>query len=266
MPLTARTGDDAQMTHRRPYFAGFDLSQAIKTLPFGVSLPMAGEIARGCADHAISLQVEVAQGATRENSQVMASSVTPADACNCVFRYPSQCSWPGIVPTAPAALSFFPYFLRENAQIIADPRRISVRRLPLVKTMTCSPRIDQGTKGKSRCDFLKLRRSHVSPLVALRPVATRRWNRVSLAPVPVQARPSLRVATPQPVRLSVQASIWRTARPTQKNATNLTSAPLRAQPMNRTIKAHLGLGGFLLSLSARDARADHEPEGTFDVQ
>jgi len=250
----------------RPYSAGIRRFDSAKGLPFGMSLPTTDETARDGADTAANPKAEVAPGATRENSQHMASMVTPLDACNSVFRYPSQCSRPGIVPTAPAAFSFFPYFLGENAQIAADQRRIFARRLSMVKTMACSPQRNQETKGNSRCNFSRLQRSHVSPLAGWRPVATPRSNRAYLVLAPVQARPSSPVAMQRQLRLLGQAPTCFTAKPTQKNVTDLTPAPLRAQPMNRTIKAHLGLGGFLLPLSARDARVDHEPEGTFDVQ
>lgn len=254
------------MSLSQPYSADFQPHATCEGMPFGMSSPMVRKIARDSADNLTIVKAEVARGVTRENSQDMASTATPADVCNCVFRYPSQSSWPGTVPTAPAAISLSPYFQSADARVIADRQAGNRHELRALKSVAFSRHTQSGTRGKSRCEFSRLRRSHVSPSVALRPVATRRLNRVSLAPVQVQARPLSQAATPKQQPLSAQQPTWPTARPIQNAATNLTSAPLRAQPMNRTIKAHLGLGGFLLPLSSQQACADHEPEGTFDVQ
>lgn len=256
----------------QPNFAGFSPCPSVQAAPFGISLPMARKIARDSADEAVAPKAVLARGATRENSKVMASPATPEDACNCVFRYPSQRSWPGTVPTAPAATHLIPCFTGSDARAIADHATVSDRQLRGPRSVAFSRHTQSATRGKSRCEFSKLRRSHVSPSVALRPVATQRWNKGCSAQAPVQARPLSQVATQPRAQSLARAPMCSTARPIRNAATKLTSAPLRAQPMKMTTKAPRGPGGFLLPRSLPGpSRLNDGPrlarkEGTFDVQ
>jgi len=254
------------MSLSRPNFAGFSHAKGAQHVGCGMSSPMSVEIARDSADTLGVPQAVLACESSRENSNGMAFTATPTNACNCVFRYPSQRSWPGIVPTAPAAPSFRPYFLGKNARVIADHVAISARRLPARQSVACSRRTQKGTRGSSRCEFSKLRRSQRSPSVALQPVATQRWSKVCWAQAPVQAQPLSRAATPKPVPSSARAQTCFIAKPTPANATDLTAATFGSQPWNSAIKTACGFGGFLLPKPVRATRMGQEPEGTFDVQ
>lgn len=255
------------MSLSRPYSAGFCGFATANRAIFGASLPTHAEIARDSADMMGAPEAVLAWGGLGANSERMALTATPANACsNCVFRYPSQCSWPGTVPTAPAALSVKPCPSRPYAQGIADLSVNSQRGLPVRKSVASSRRTNKGTRGKSRCEFSRLQRSHVSPLAAWRPVVTRRLNRVCLAPVPALAQPLLLAAMPKPQPSSARVPMCSTARLTQVAATDLTAATLGSQPLNTATKAVCGSGGFLLPKPLRVSRRGHEPEGTFDVQ
>lgn len=260
------------MSRRQPYSADFQPAMPRPLGGFGMSLPIAGKIARDSADKAIAPKAVLARGATRENSKVMTSPATPEDVCNCVFRYPSQSSWFGTVPTVPAAPSFSASCDGSDARAIADLKPQLQGRLPAGSGVALSRYTQSGTRGKSRCEFSKLRRSHVSPSVALRPVATRHWNKACLVQAPVQARPLSQVATPNQARSLARAPMCSTARPIRNAATKLTSASSQAHSMIVTTRAPRGLGGFLLPRSmSGPARLNTGPrrarkEGTLDVQ
>lgn len=260
------------MNIRQPYSADFQPVMTAAVSSLGMSLPMARKIARDSADQAIAPKAVLARGATRENSKLMTSPATPEDVCNCVFRYPSQSSWSGTVPTAPAAPSFSASRYGPDARAIADLKPQLQRHLPVWSGVAWSRYTQSGTRGKSRCEFLKLRRSHVSPSVALRPAATRRWNRACSVQAPVQARPLSRVAMPSQARSLAQAPMCFTARPIRNAATKLTSASSQAHPMIVTTRAPRVFGGFLLPRSmSGPARLNTGPrrarkEGTLDVQ
>lgn len=239
--------------------------RASKRAVLGVSLPMDMEIARENADVDSRHHAEIASDGSGANSKVKVSTVTPIDAGNSVLRYPSQCSWPGIVPTAPAADISLP----KNTRQAADPRparAIRLHRAGRVASFGCT---HKQTRGYSRCDYLRLRRSHVSPLAGLQPVAIQRLNRACLAQARAQVRLLSPVGMPQPALSSVQASTCSTARTTRANVTKPTSAPIAAQPINTTTKPYRGLGGFFMPrrlTAPLHLIKGHEPEGTFDVQ
>lgn len=256
----------------QPNFAGFSPRQFVQTVPLGMSLPMARKIARDSADKAIAPKAVLAWDATRENSKVMAFPATPENACNCVFRYPSQRSWPGTVPTAPAATLSTPCFVGADARVIADHKGVFDRQLRRVRSVAFSRHTQSGTRGKSRCEFSKLRRSQGSPSVALRPVATRHLNKACLALALVQVQPLSLAATPKQQQSLVQVPMCSTVRPIRNAATKLTSASFQTQPMMMTTKAPHGLGGFLLQRSLPEPSRLNKgstlarKEGTFDVQ
>ena len=233
----------------RPNPAGFSAIASAEKVCFGMSLPMNREIARDSADNLIKPKAEVARRNTRKNSKDMASAATLADVCNSVFRYPSQRSWRGTVPTASAASSFSAEKINNNARQIADLCTEYDLHFTASLAMAVSPPTTKGKRGNSRCAFSKSQRSHASHLAGWRPVATQRWNKVCLAQVPVRVRPLLPVATPQPVPLSAPPQTWPTAKPIQTAVTNPTSASpvyAGAQPMDSTTKVPRGFGGFLM--------------------
>ncbi len=254
------------MTSRRPNSAVFDRVARRDRAGVRVTLPTPVKSARDSADSAIVSMAVLAWDGSRENSKAMAFSATPANAGNCVHCYPSQSSWLGNVPTVPAAPLFSSYFIGPDAQVIADQALICVHRLPAEKSMASSRNSRQRKRGNSRCEFSDLRRSPVSPLAALRPVATRRLNRVCWAQVPGLAQPLSPAATPKAQRSLGQGSTSPTAKPIRSAATDLTSVALGPLPMQPTTKVACGFGGFLLPKPVRASRAGHEPEGTFDVQ
>lgn len=256
----------------RPNPAGFSAIASAERVPFGMSLPMNCEIARDSADNLIKPKAEVARRNTRKNSNDMASAATLADVCNSVFRYPSQRSWRGTVPTASAASTFSAFELNNNARQIADLRAKNDLHFTASLTMAVSPQTTKGKRGNSRCEFSKSQRSHASHLAGWRPVATQRLNKACLAQVPVQVRRLLPAAAQQPVPLSARPQTWPTAKPIQTAVTKPTSASpvfAGAQPMDLTTKAPRGFGGFLMpkfTTGPSHLIAGPETEGTSDVQ
>lgn len=260
------------MTQCRPNPAGFSAVASAKKVPFGMSLPMICEIARDSADNLNKPKADVAQENTRKDSNVMASAATLADVCNSVFRYPSQRSWRGTVPTASAASTFSAFELNNNARQIADLRVQYDLHFTASLTMAVSPQTTQGKRGNSRCEFSKSRRSHVSHLAGWRPVAIQRLNKACLAQGRVQALPLLPAATPRRAQPLARPQMWHTAKPTQTAVTNPTSASpvfAGARPMDSTTKAPRGFGGFLMpkfTTGPSHLIAGPETEGTSDVQ
>ncbi|CUI78498.1 hypothetical protein TA5114_02631 [Cognatishimia activa] len=252
--------------------AGSSAIASAEKVPFGMSSPMICEIARDSADNLIKPKAEVARRNTRKNSNDMASAVTLADVCNSVFRYPSQRSWRGTVPTTSAATSFSANKLNNNARQIADLRAEYELRFPASLTMAVSPQTTKGQRGNSRCEFSKSRRSHASHSAGWRPVVTQRLNKACLALARVRVQPLLQAATPQRVQPLAQPQMWPTAKPIQTAVTNPTTASpvyAGAQPMDSTTKARRGFGGFLMpkfTTGPSHLIAGPETEGTSDVQ
>lgn len=256
----------------QPNLAGIAARPVGQVASVGVSSPMVRKTARDSADKARTTHAALAWAATGENSNDMASAATPVDAGNCAIRYPSQSSWPGYVPTVPAAHRFTSRVATRDARVLADQTPLTANQLRAQAGLAFLHHTSKTQRGNSRCVFSKWRRSPVSPSAALRPVATQRLNKVFWGQAQVQAQPLSPAATPKQQRSLAQAPTCFIAKPIRNAATNLMSVPSRAHQEMMTTKALCGPGGFLLPRSLpglshlKDGPRLARKEGTFDVQ